>query len=155
MYGSGPAGGWHKAALGVVAGSCLALTACAAASSGDTPGQPQQAVIPPATMKFCRHIATAMKSLDSQSVAQGMSVKQAHALVDVVMDRGITSFTALAQQAPTSMKPTVLGVVADFRAYQMVADKESVDQIVATVSQATPTRQAFYEKLLTYTSDNC
>jgi predicted Zn-dependent protease with MMP-like domain len=155
MYGSGLAQGWQKATLGVVAGSCLALTACAAASSGDTPGQPQQAVIPAATMKFCRHIATAMNSLDSQSVTQDMSVQQAHALVDQVMERSITSFTTLAGQAPSRMRATILDVVADFRAYQKVADKESVDQILATMSTATPTRQASYEKLLTYTSDNC
>lgn len=155
MYDSGLAEGWHKVALGVVAGSCLALTACAAASTGDTPGQPQQAAIPPATMKFCRQIATAMKSLDSQSVTQDMSVKQAHALVDQVMGRGVTSFTRLAGEAPASMKATALSVVADFRAYQKAADKESVEQIVATMSRATPTQQAAYEKLLTYTSDTC
>lgn len=155
MYGSGLAQGWQKATLGVVTGSCLALTACAAASSGDTPGQPQQAVIPPATMKFCRHIATAMNSLDSQSITQDMSVQQAHALVDQVMERSITSFITLAGQAPTRMKATILDVVADFRAYQKAADKESVEQILDTMSAATPTRQASYEKLLTYTSDNC
>jgi hypothetical protein len=155
MHGSGPAQGWHKAALGVVAGSCLAVTACAAASTGDTPGQPQQAAIPAATQTFCRQIAAAMKSLDGQSVTPQMSASQAHAIVDHVMDSGITGFTQLAGEAPTSMKATVLDVVADFRAYQKSADKESVAEIVDTVARATPTQQAAYDKLLTYTSDNC
>jgi predicted Zn-dependent protease with MMP-like domain len=155
MHGSGLAEGWHKATLGVVAGSCLALTACAAASTGDTPGQVQQAAIPPATLRFCRQIETAMKSLDSQSVTQDMSLKQAHALVDQVMGRGATSFTRLAGEAPTRMKATILDVVADFRAYQKFADKQSVEQIVATVSRETPTQQAVYKKLLTYASDTC
>jgi predicted Zn-dependent protease with MMP-like domain len=155
MYGSGLAEGWHKAAVGVVAGSCLALTSCAAASTGDTPGQVQRAAIPPATLRFCRQIETAMKSLDSQSVTQNMSLKQAHALVDQVMGRGATNFTRLAGEAPARIKATILSVVADFRAYQKAADKQSVEQIVATVSRETPTQQAAYVKLLTYTSDTC
>jgi hypothetical protein len=155
MRGSGLAEGRRKATLGVVGGVCLALTACAAASTGDTPGQQQPAAIPPATMKFCRQIAIAMKSLDGQSVTSEMSPSQAHALVNHAMDRGIAGFTRLAGEAPTHMKATVLGVVADFRAYEQAADKQSVEQIVSTVSRATPTQQASYDKLLTYASDNC
>jgi hypothetical protein len=155
MQGAGLTEARHRAALGVVAGVCLALTACAAASTGDTPGQQQQVAIPPATLKFCRQIAVAMKSLDGQSVTSDMSSSQAHALVNHVMDRGIASFTRLAGEAPKHMKATVLGVIADFHAYEQTADKQSVEQIVSTVSRATPTQKASYDKLLTYTSDNC
>lgn len=155
MKGSGLIGGRRRAALAVVSGSCLALTACTAASTAGTPGQ-QQAAIRPATVKFCRQIATAMKSLDSPSVTQGMSLKQARRLVDQLMTRGIASFTTLAAEAPPNMRATVLGVVSDFQAYQKTTDKaSSVRQILAMVSRGTPAQQPAYEKLLRFTSDNC
>jgi hypothetical protein len=151
----GSAGGRRKAALAVVSGGCLALTACAAASSGDTPGQQQQAAIPAATLKFCKQIATAMKSLDTASVTQEMTLQQAHGLVDQLMQRGITSFGTLESQAPANMRMTVAGVITDFKAYQKNADKAtSVQQILSTVSKG-PAQEPSYEKLLTFTSQNC
>lgn len=152
----GTAGGRRKAALAVVSGSCLALTACAAASSGDTPGQQQQAAIPAPTLKFCKQIATAMKSLDTASVTQEMSLQQAHSLINQLMQRGITSFATLESQAPMNMRTTVAGVITDFKAYQKNADKAtSVQQILSTVSKGTPAQEPSYEKLLTFTSQNC
>ncbi len=151
----GSAGGRRKAALAVVSGSCLALTACAAASSGDTPGQ-QQAAIPAATLKFCKQIATAMKSLDTASVTQEMTLQQAHSLIDQLMQRGITSFATLQSQAPMNMRTTVAGVITDFKAYQKNADKAtSVQQILSTVSKGSPAQEPSYEKLLTFTSQSC
>ena len=156
MKGSGLTGGRRRAALAVASGSCLALTACAAAATGDTPGQVRRASIPPATLKFCKQVATAMTALDSSSVTQYMSLTQAHKLVDQLMQRGVASFTTLAGKAPMHMKPTVLGVVADFRAYQKTTDKaSSVQQILAIVSKGTPGQEPAYGRLLTYTSDNC
>ena len=155
MKGSGLTGGRRRAALAVVSGSCLALTACAAASSGDTPGQ-QQAAIPIATLKFCKQIATAMKSLDTASVTQEMTIQQAHGLIDQLMQRGIASFSTLEMQAPQNMRATVAGVITNFKAYQKSADKTtSVQQILATVSKGAPAQQPSYEKLLTFTSQNC
>jgi hypothetical protein len=155
MKGSGLTGGRRRAALAVVSGSCLALTACAAASSGDTPGQ-QQAAIPAATLKFCKQIATAMKSLDTPSVTQEMTLQRAHGLIDQLMLRGIASFTTLEMQAPQNMRGTVAGVITDFKAYRKSADKTtSVQQILATVSKGTPAQQPSYEKLLSFTSQNC
>jgi hypothetical protein len=156
MKGSGLSGGRRKGVLAVVSGTCLALSACAAASTGDTPGEPQRAAIPPATLKFCQHIATAMRSLDSKSITQDMTLKQAHVLVDQLMANGIASFTTLAGQAPADMKATVEGVVADFKAYQKNADKTtSVHQILSMVSHGSPSQQPAYERLLTFTSNSC
>jgi len=156
MNGSGLRGGRRKAVLAVVSGACLALSACEAASTGDTPGQPQQRVIPPATMRFCQHIATAMRSLDSQSVTQDMTLRHARTVVDQLMNRGIASFTTLAGQAPANMRATVQGVVRDFRGYQKNIDKmTSVHQILVEVGHGSPSQQPSYEKLLTFTSNSC
>jgi hypothetical protein len=156
MTGWRLAGGRRKAVLAAVSGTCLALSACAAASTGDTPGEPQRAAIPPATLKFCQHIATAMKSLDGQSITDQMTIKQAHKLVDQLMTRGIASFTTLAGQAPANMRGTVQGVVTDFQAYQRSAgNTKTVHAILEMVSRGTPSQEPSYEKLLTYTSNNC
>jgi hypothetical protein len=156
MKGSRLSGGRRTAMLAVVSGTCLALSACAAASTGDVPGEPQRAAIPPETLKFCQHIATAMRSLDSKSITRDMTLKQAHKLVDQLMANGITAFTTLAGQAPVNMKSTVQGVVSDFRTYQKSADKTtSVHQILAMVSHGSPSEQPAYQNLLTFTSNNC
>lgn len=156
MNGSGLSVGRRKAVLAIVSGTCLALSACAAASTGDTPGEPQRAAIPPATLKFCQQIATAMRSLDSQSITGDMTIKQAHRVVDQLMSRGIASFTTLAGEAPANMRATVLGVVSDFRNYQKNTDKmSSVHQILIQVSHGSPSQQPSYEKLLTFTSSSC
>ena len=47
MTAWGLTGGRRKAVLAVVSGTCMALSACAAATTGDTPGEPQRAAIPP------------------------------------------------------------------------------------------------------------
>jgi len=156
MKGSGLTGGRRKAAIAVVSGSCMALTACAAAALGDAPGQAQRSAIPPATLKFCHQIAAAMGALDSQNVTQDMTLKQAHKVVDQLMNRGIVSFTTLAGEAPADMRVTVLGIVGDFRTYQKSADKAtSVHQILERVSRGSPSQQPAYAKLLTFTSNNC
>lgn len=150
------AGGQRKAALAVLSGTCMALSACAAASTGDTPGEPQRAAIPPATMRFCQHIATAMRALDGLSPTQDMALKQAHNLVDQMMERGVASFTTLAGQAPANMRPTVQGVVSDFQSYQHSADQtKSVKAILEMASQGGPGQQPSYKKLLTFTSNSC
>jgi hypothetical protein len=156
MTAWGLTGGRRKAVLAVVSGACMALSACAAASTGDTPGEPQRAAIPPATLKFCEHIATAMKSLDGKSITPDMTLKQAHTLVDQLMTSGAAAFTTLAGQAPADMRSTVRGVVSDFQAYQRSVDKtKTVHAILQMVAQGTPSQQPSYAKLLTFTSNNC
>jgi len=156
MKGWKLAGGQRKAALAVLSGTCMALSACAAASTGDIPGEQQRASIPPATMKFCEHIATAMQALDGLSPTPNMTLKQAHKLVDQLMERGVVSFTTLASQAPANMRPTIQGVISDFETYQRSADKtKSVKAILAMASQGGPGQQPSYAKLLTFTSNSC
>jgi hypothetical protein len=156
MTAWGLTGGRRKAVLAVVSGTCMALSACAAASTGDTPGEPQRAAIPPATLKFCERIATAMKSLDGPSITPDMTVQQAHKLVDQLMTSGITAFTTLAGQAPADMRSTVQGVVSDFHAYQRTADKtKTLHGMLQMVAQGTPSQQPSYAKLLTFTSNSC
>jgi hypothetical protein len=156
MKGWKLARGRRNAALAIASGTCMALSACAAASTGDTPGEQQRAAIPPATMKFCQHIATAMRALDGLSPTQDMTLKQAHSVVDQMMERGVASFTTLAGQAPANMRATVRGVVSDFQTYQRTADQtKSVKAMLEMASQGGPGQQPSYTKLLTFTSSNC
>jgi hypothetical protein len=148
--------GRDHAVLAAIAAGCLALSACGAASNGDTPGEPQQPPISAAMRKFCTEIAAAMKPLNSTGIMPGMSLRQAHMMIDSLMAQGIAGFTTLAREAPSSERATIEHIVTDFRAYEQASDREtSVQQMVSSIAGTGPAQQPAYQQLLSYTSDNC
>jgi len=152
------AGQRRRAILGIVAGSCLLLTACGS-TSGLTPGgenTPSSSPLPAATQKFCNQVQAALASLGGTDPSSSMSLTKAKATLDSLIDSGVAGFSALEPDAPASLRKPVDVIVADLRSYKALADKaKTVRQLLGLSLTANPTQKSAYEALINYTSDTC
>lgn len=149
--------GRRWAFAGLAAGACLMASACGA-TPGATPGQTQQSssAIPAATKKFCDEAQSAMASLSGKDPSSSMSLAQARATLDGLLNNGITNFTVLEGEAPASLKNSLKIIVADFRSYEASANKAtSVKQLLDSSVKANPVQKTSYQELLSYLSDTC
>lgn len=158
MMRSELATGRRWAFAGLAAGACLMASACGA-TPGATPGQTQQsssAAVPAATKKFCDEAQSAMASLSGKDPSSSMSLAQARATLDELLNNGITNFTVLEGEAPASLKNSLKIIVADFRSYEASTSKAtSVKQLLDSSVKANPVQKTSYQELLSYLSDTC
>jgi hypothetical protein len=159
MRGSEPSRGHRRAMLGIMAGGCLLVSACGA-SAGDVPGQPQgqqsSTALPAATQKFCNEVQGAMASLSGKDPSDTMTLTEARATLDDLLNTGIKNFTVLASEAPANLRGSIMTIVADFRAYETVAGKATtVKQLIDSSVRANPVQKTAYQELLSYTADTC
>jgi len=158
MKRAGLARGWRMTGLVAGGGACLALAACSGASYGDAPYyQPhQQSSLSAAGRQFCQQISATLQALDGGNVTSNMTLAQARGQVDNLMQRGIASFSTLAGEAPRSMRPAILKIVADFRTAERSVDQaSSVRQILASVASDSPAQQPSYQQLVSYDAGSC
>lgn len=147
-----------QAMLGIVAGSCILLSACGSTSGLTPDGQntPSSSPLPAATQKFCNQVQQALASLGGTDPSSSMSLPKARATLDSLLDNGIAGFSALEPEAPASLREPIDVIVADLRSYKARADEaKTVKQLLGFSLTANSTQKSAYEALIGYTSDTC
>jgi hypothetical protein len=149
--------GHRRALLGVVAGTCISLSACGA-TAGAAPGTvalPSTA-IPASTQRFCDDVSAAMSSLAGQNPSGTMTLAQARHVLDSLLNNGIRNFTALEGKAPPYLRTDIKVIVKDFRRYEAQAAKaKTVTQLIDSTVTANPVDKHAYQELLGYTATSC
>jgi hypothetical protein len=153
MSGRKAVGG--RALAGLACAACLALTACQSVSDGAVP-QPAQSPVRYGMQKFCLEVAAAMRAQDHGNVGGDMPLAVARTAIARQAGSVAAGLSALVGHAPRALRPTIRGVVAEYRAYLRAADQaRSVAQILAAAPQISPPRQPDYLRLLAFTSRQC
>ncbi len=149
----------RRAMLGVMAGTCLALSACGA-SSGLTPGEatPPSSPIPASTKQLCDKISGAMNSMAGQNPSGKMTLTQARHVLDGLLNNGISNFGALEREpaAPASLTKAFAQIVSDLQKYkEQTAKATSVKQLLDSTVKANPVDKQAYQMVLGYTATSC
>jgi hypothetical protein len=155
MNGGRGAGRPRAAVLAVACAGCLTMAGCESVSDGAVP-RPAQSPVRYGMQKFCLEVGSAMRAQDHGNVSQDMPLTTARVAIARQTGSVAVGLSALVSHAPRALRPTILGVIAEYRAYQQAADQAtSVAQILAAAPRISPPRQADYLRLLAFTSREC
>jgi hypothetical protein len=156
MNGSGLTAAARPAVWTIAACCCLSLSACSGTSPGAQSDATTHKAIPRASQKFCQQMDNLLDSLDSHGLTHSMTLTDARTDIDNVMKLAIADFKRLEAQAPASLKASVRGAEAGFRAFKRKSDKaSSVSQLMADSTHRSPVQTRPYLRVLAYAGRAC
>jgi hypothetical protein len=154
----------HQALSAAVAGACLTLCACGAASApaAASPASPsakaalRKAGSATLTRRFCDDASSFMRDIPAPPAIKHTTAAQARANLREVLRSTVAGFTALEAAAPPRLSKSLQAIVAVYKSDEKVLRMSgSLAEISQSMVKGNASGAAAFQQVLTYISVSC